>query len=86
MNKIKNYFLKNTFNLFDIDKNGRYGIVAKGYCIAGVIISFKQLNLIKNGKIYNLPIVFNYYFDCFKTIIQNKINSYKISKKNIVFE
>ena len=86
MNKIKNYFLKNTFNLFDIDKNRRYGIVAKGYCIAGVIISFKQLNLIKNGKIYNLPIVLSYYFDCFKTIIQNKINSYKISKKNIVFE
>lgn len=86
MNKIKNYFLKNTFNLFDIDKNGRYGIVAKGYCIAGVIISFKQLNLIKNGKIYNLPIVLSYYFDCFKTIIQNKINSYKVIKKNIVFE
>ena len=86
MNKIKNYFRKNTFTLRDIDKNGRYGIVAKGYCIAGVIISFKQLNLIKNGKIYNLPIVLSYYFDCFKTIIQNKINSYKINKKNIVFE
>ena len=86
MNKIKNYFRKNTFTLRDINKNGRYGIVAKGYCIAGVMISFKQLNLIKNGKIYNLPIVLNYYFDCFKTIIQNKINNYKISKKNIVFE
>ena len=86
MNKIKNYFRKNTFTLWDIDKNGRYGIVAKGYCIAGVIISFKQLNLIKNCKIYNLPIVLNYYFDCFKTRVQNKINSYKISKKNIVFE
>ena len=86
MNKIKNYFRKNTFTLRDIDKNGRYGIVAKGYCIAGVIISFKQLNLIKNGKIYNLPIVLNYYFNCFKTIIQNKINSYKVRKKNIVFE
>lgn len=86
MNKIKNYFRKNTFTLWDIDKTGRYSIVAKGYCIAGVIISFKQLNLIKNGKIYNLPIVFSYYFDCFKTIIQNKINSYKINKKNIVFE
>ena len=86
MNKIKNYFRKNTFTLCDINKDGRYGIVAKGYCITGVIISFKHLNLIKNGKIYNLPIVLNYYFDCFKTIIQNKINSYKISKKNIVFE
>ena len=86
MNKIKNYFRKNTFTLWDIDKNGIYGIVAKGYCIAGIIISFKQLNLIKNGKLYNLPIVLNYYFDCFKTIIRNKINSYKISKKNIVFE
>ena len=86
MNKIKNYFRKNTFTLWDINKDGRYDIVAKGYCITGVIISFKQLNLIKNGKIYNLPIVLNYYFDCFKTIIQNKINSYKISKKNIVFE
>ena len=86
MNKIKNYFRKNTFTLWDIDKNGRYSIVAKDYCIAGVIISFKQLNLIKNGKIYNLPIVLRYYFDCFKTIVQNKINSYKISKKNIVFE
>ena len=86
MNKIKNYFRRNTFTLCDINKDGRYGIVAKGYCISGVIISFKQLNLIKNGKIYNLPIVLNYYFDCFKTIIQNKINSYKISKKNILFE
>lgn len=86
MNKIKNYFRKNTFTLRDIDKNGRYGIVAKGYCIAGVIISFKQLNLIKNGKIYNLPVVFNYYFNCFKTIVRNKINSYKVSKKNILFE
>ena len=86
MNKIKNYFRKNTFTLCDINKDGRYGIVAKGYCIAGVIISFKPLNFIKNGKIYNLPIVLNYYFDCFKTIIQNKINSYKINKKNIVFE
>lgn len=86
MNKIKNYFRKNTFTLWDINKDGRYGIVAKGYCIAGVIISFKQLNLIKNGKLYNLHIVLNYYFNCFKTIIQNKINSYKISKKNIVFE
>ena len=86
MNKIKNYFRKNTFTLWDINKHGRYGIVAKGYCIAGVIISFKQLNLIKNGKIYNLSIVLNYYFDCFKTIIQNKINSYKINKKNIIFE
>lgn len=86
MNKIKNYFRKNTFTLWDIDKNGRYGIVAKGYCIAGVIISFKQLNLIKNGKIYNLPIVLNYYFNCFKDIVRNKINSYKISKKNILFE
>ena len=86
MNKIKNYFHRNTFTLWGIDKNGRYGIVAKGYCIAGVIISFKQLNLIKNGKIYNLPIVLNYYFDCFKDIVRNKINSYKINKKNIVFE
>ena len=86
MNKIKNYFRKNTFTLCDINKDGRYGIVAKGYCIAGVIISLKQLNLIKKGKIYNLPIVLNYYFDCFKTIIQNKINSYKINKKNILFE
>ena len=86
MNKIKNYFCKNIFTLCDINKDGRYGIVAKGYCIAGVIISFKQLNLIKNGKLYNLPIVLNYYFNCFKDIIQNKINSYKINKKNIVFE
>ena len=86
MNKIKNYFRKNTFTLCDINKDGRYGIVAKGYCIAGVIISFNQLNLIKNGKLYNLPIVLSYYFDCFKTIIQNKINSYKINKKNIIFE
>ena len=62
MNKIKNYFRKNTFTLCDINKDGRYGIVAKGYCIAGVIISFKQLNLIKNGKLYNLPIVLNYYY------------------------
>ena len=86
MNKIKNYFRKNTFTLRDIDKTGRYCIVAKGYCIAGVIISFKQLNLIKHGKIYNLPIVLSYYFDCFKDIVRNKINSYKISKKNILFE
>ena len=86
MNKIKNHFRKNTFTLLDINKDGRYGIVAKGYCIAGVIISFKQLNLIKNGKLYNLPIVLNYYFDCFKDIVRNKINSYKISKKNILFE
>ena len=86
MNKIKNYFRRNTFNLFGIDKNGRYGIVSKGYCIAGVIISFNPLNLIKNGKIYNLTIVFSYYFDCFRTIIRNKINNYKVSKKNILFE
>ena len=86
MNKIKNYFRKNTFTLLDINKDGRYRIVAKGYCIAGIIISFKQLNLIKNGKIYNLPIVLNYYFNCFKDIVRNKINSYKINKKNIVFE
>ena len=86
MNKIKNYFHKNIFTLWGIDKDGRYCTVAKGYCIAGVIISFKQLNLIKHGKLYNLPIVLNYYFDCFKTIVKNKINSYKISKKNIVFE
>ena len=86
MNKIKNYFLRNTFTLCDINKDGRYGIVAKGYCIAGVIISFKQLNLIKNGKLYNLLIVLNYYFNCFKDIVRNKINSYKIRKKNIVFE
>ena len=86
MNKIKNYFRKNTFTLCDINKDGRYGIVAKGYCIAGVIISFNKLNLIKNGKIHNLPIVLNYYFNCFKDIVRNKINSYKISKKNIVFE
>ena len=86
MNKIKNYFRKNTFTLCDINKDGRYGIVAKGYYIAGVIISFKQLNLIKNGKLYNLPIVLNYYFNCFKDIVRNKINSYKINKKNIIFE
>lgn len=86
MNKIKNYFRKNTFTLWDINKDGRYGIVAKGYCIAGVIILFKPLNLIKHGKIYNLPIVLSYYFDCFKDIVRNKINSYKISKKNILFE
>ena len=80
------YFHKNIFTLWGIDKDGRYCTVDKGYCIAGVIISFNKLNLIKNGKIYNLPIVLSYYFDCFKTIVRNKINSYKISKKNIVFE
>ena len=26
------------------------------------------------------------YFDCFKIIVRNKINSYKVNKKNILFE
>ena len=86
MNKIKNYFHRNIFTLWGIDKDGKYDTVDKGYCIAGVIISFKQLNLIKHGKLYNLPIVLNYYFNCFKDIVRNKINSYKINKKNIIFE
>ena len=58
MNKIKNYFRKNTFTLCDINKDGKYGIVAKGYCIAGVIISFKQLNLIKNAKTLKINLIF----------------------------
>ena len=86
MNKIKDYFHRHTFTLWGRDKDGRYGIIVKGYCIAGVVISLKQLSLIKNGKIYNLPMILSYYFACFKTMIQNKINSYKVSKKNILFE
>ena len=86
MNKIKNYFRRNTFNLFGIDKNGKSGIVDEGYFIGGVVVSFKQLKLRRSGELYNLPIVLSYYFDCFKTIIRNKINNYKVSKKNILFE
>ena len=86
MNKIKDYFHRHTFTLWGRDKDGGYGTVVKGYCIAGVVISLKQLSLIKNGKIYNLPMILSYYFACFKTMIQNKINSYKVSKKNILFE
>ena len=86
MNKIKDYFLKHTFTLWEKRHDGYYGPAIKGLCIAGVVISAKQLTLIENGKIYNLPIVLSYYFACFKTMIENKINSYKLVKKNILFE
>lgn len=86
MNKIKDYFRRHIFTLWGTCNDGYYGPAIKGLCIAGVVISTKQLTLIKNGKIYNLPIVLNYYFACFKTMIKNKVNSYKLVKKNILFE
>lgn len=86
MNKIKDYFRKHTFTLYGMRHDGYYGPTIKGLCIAGVVVSAKQLTLIKNGKIYNLPMVLSYYFACFKTMIKNKINSYKLAKKNILFE
>lgn len=86
MNKIKDYFRRHTFTLWGRDKDGGYGPVIKGLCVAGVVISFKQLTLIKNGKIYNIPMVVSYYIACIKDMIRNKINARKLNKRNIIFE
>lgn len=86
MNKIKDYFHRHSFTLWGKDSDGHYGPVIKGLCIAGVVISFKQLTLIKNCKIYNIPMIVSYYVACVKDMIRNKINAYKLNKRNIMFE
>ncbi len=79
MNKIRKYFYKKCFYVGS-------DYYTKGYCIAGIIITSKQLNSLKGGKLHNINKVIKYYAVLVKNIIKNKIINYKLSKRNIVFE
>lgn len=76
MNKIRKYFYKKCFYVGS-------DYYTKGYCIAGIIITSKQL---KSCKLHNINKVIKYYVVLVKNIIKNKIINYKLSKRNIVFE